>query len=194
MAYVAEMCRLFGVSSDWLLLGAEESASAAPSLCPSCQHTVTRLDNFCPNCGWDLRVKPASTYTLVLNQSDSPYAVSDLQLLSTKLQGKVHFAEGDPLGHRLTEEEASELVHSTPAVLARGLTKDQICTILDSTVSAECLFVCPEAEDRPDDPPLLQGMRPAADLQPGRNYPSFGGMVLAVIVGIFGALLIASFL
>ena len=34
VAYVAQMCRLLGVSSDWLLLGEEAARNAAPERCP----------------------------------------------------------------------------------------------------------------------------------------------------------------
>ena len=33
VAYVAGMCRLFGVSSDWLLLGEETAQTSAPARC-----------------------------------------------------------------------------------------------------------------------------------------------------------------
>ena len=60
VAYVAEMCRLFGVSSDWLLLGREERQESAPARCPECQAIVTGLDRFCPNCGTP--AEPAGRY------------------------------------------------------------------------------------------------------------------------------------
>ena len=34
VAYVAQMCRLLEVSSDWLLLGEESAQLAAPERCP----------------------------------------------------------------------------------------------------------------------------------------------------------------
>ena len=36
VAYLAEMCRLFGVSSDWLLLGEESALERTPARCPGC--------------------------------------------------------------------------------------------------------------------------------------------------------------
>lgn len=66
VAYLAEMCRLFGVSSDCLLLGKETDDASIPARCPDCQSIVTGLDNFCPNCGCSLRSPPKEQYALVL--------------------------------------------------------------------------------------------------------------------------------
>lgn len=66
VAYLAEMCRLFGVSSDWLLLGQETEEASTPARCPDCQTIVTGLDNFCPNCGCSLKSSPKEQYALVL--------------------------------------------------------------------------------------------------------------------------------
>ena len=69
MAYLAEMCRLFGVSSDWLLLGKETDDASIPARCPDCQAIVTGLDNFCPNCGCSLKASPKVQYALVLKSA-----------------------------------------------------------------------------------------------------------------------------
>lgn len=191
VAYVAEMCRLFGVSSDWLLLGIEDSAPSGPERCPNCQHVVTGLDNFCPNCGFDLHGANPRFYNLVFNPVDRLDGRQDLQTLSTSSQ--VTFSADSPLSHPLSDDEISDLMASAPVVLARGLTQEKVLQILD-IVSGESNFsVCPVQEGSTSDSPPPQLLRPAADLRK-REPLSFGGMVLAVVVGIFVAMLIGSFL
>ena len=85
VAYVAEMCRLFGVSSDWLLLGREERQESAPARCPECQAIVTGLDRFCPNCGHPLQTEAEEgqeTYSLVLTSRSTLYSGGALEELS----------------------------------------------------------------------------------------------------------------
>lgn len=192
VAYVAEMCRLFGVSSDWLLLGIEDSAGSAPDRCPSCQHVVTGLDNFCPNCGCTLHDSAASSYTLVLNASDRLSAFSDLMSLSSSR--RVQFSPDSPLNHPLTQDEAQQLVASAPLVLEKGLSQDQVVKILDIVITEENFSVCPEFDHSVPDTPTAQNMRPASDLRPPRDHLSFGGVVCAVVVGMFIFLIVGSFL
>ncbi len=194
VAYVAEMCRLFGVSSDWLLLGIEDSAASGPELCPNCQHVVTGLDNFCPNCGFNIHSATPRSYNLVLNPVDQFCCVQDLQTLSSS--SKVTFSADSPLNHPLSTDEVYDLMKSAPVVLERGLTQEQVLKILD-IVSVENNFsVCPVQEGSTTDLPSQQDLRPASDLRKDtKNEPlSFGGVVCAVIVGIFVAMLIGSFL
>ena len=78
VAYLAEMCRLFGVSSDWLLLGEESALERTPARGPGCQAIVTGLDRFCPNCGRSLAERlEDGTYTLVINHITDPKMVRD---------------------------------------------------------------------------------------------------------------------
>ena len=83
VAYLAEMCRLFGVSSDWLLLGQESARENAPARCPGCQAIVTGLDKFCPNCGRPLQGQDSETYSLVLISPETLYSTyTPLETLS----------------------------------------------------------------------------------------------------------------
>ena len=66
VAYVAELCRVCGVSCDWLLLGEEGAREAPPARCGSCGAIVTGLDRYCPQCGHPLQKEEADTYSLVL--------------------------------------------------------------------------------------------------------------------------------
>ena len=194
VAYVAEMCRLFGVSSDWLLLGIEASESSAPELCPSCQHIVTGMDNFCPNCGSCLHGTAASTYTLVLNNTDRPYAFSDLMALSAST--KIKFSSDSPLSHNITADKALQLIESAPVVLERGLSQKQVIDILDGVINEEIFSICPECNSSTSDTPTLsnQNMRPASELRLAPTPLSFGSVVCAVIVGLLIFLIVGSIL
>ena len=68
VAYIAELCRLFGVSSDWLLLGKEEAREQAPGRCPDLPAARAALDRLSrkPWCPYDSPV-----YRLEPNQVDA---------------------------------------------------------------------------------------------------------------------------
>lgn len=195
VAYIAEMCRLFGVSSDWLLLGIEDCAASGPERCPSCQHVITSLDNFCPNCGCNIHSTNPRSYNLVFNPTDRFYGRKDLETLSASSQ--ITFSADSPLNHPLSDDEISALMDSAPVILERGLTQEKVIKILDIVLVENNFSVCPVLEDCPSDALPPQLLHPAADLRSKgqKKEPlSFGGMVFAVVVGIFVALIIASFL
>ena len=189
VAYVAQMCRLLGVSSDWLLLGEESAQLAAPERCPGCQYIVSGLDQYCPSCGQFLRGKPEG-YTILLKAlrlTASP-PVRDLVCLSnTGL-----FPEGSPLASPLTEEEAERLAHSGPLVLAKGLSKKQMISAWDATIFPNCFLFFQDSEE--ENPELLAanpGIDPGRLLDDSPREPlSFGRMILAVILGVMGAFLL----
>ena len=49
VAYVAELCRICGVSCDWLLLGEEGAREAPPARCGSCGAIVTGRTGTAPS-------------------------------------------------------------------------------------------------------------------------------------------------
>lgn len=55
VSYIVEMCRLFDVSSDWLLLGWNTSdRDGETKVCPQCGHPASEHDCFCAQCGASL--------------------------------------------------------------------------------------------------------------------------------------------
>ena len=168
VAYVAQMCRTLGVSSDWLLLGEEAARNAAPERCPGCKAIVSGLDQFCPGCGRPLRDRAEhhQGYTMLLKKKD-PLSQVDLARLSDL--GK--FSEDSPLHKPLSQVDVQTLAHSAPVVLARGLFSFfQDCEETDPLVLANYPGVDPET--------LISG---------SREPLSFGMVVLAVILGVVGA-------
>lgn len=195
VTYIAAMCRLFGVSSDWLLLGEESAQTAGLERCPGCQTVVTGLDRFCPSCGRSLRghSKPQSSYTLVMKKSRM-YAASDL----VRLSASGCFPEGSPLHRPLSQEAAGALAASAPLILATGLSRAESFSILDRMLSSEAFVILPGSEVSEDADPAVLAAQPGLSLsalRPEQREPlSFGMAVLAVIVGIVGGILLLSIL
>lgn len=196
VAYIAEMCRLFGVSSDWLLLGEENAQEAPPARCPGCQTVVTGLDNFCPNCGRSLKGQSSPTYTLLLKGGEYIYqSPEDLCSLS----GNALFPEDSPLAKPIDRERAFQLSKEAPCILARGLTLTQARELREKIKIIDCyssnffLFYRDSDGDKPEE---LVGKEPISEetLTTPKEPMSFGMMVLAVILGVVGAILLLSFL
>lgn len=51
VAYVTEMCRLFGVSSDWLLMGLDEGDQGSPPPVPAAAASSPHWTGSVPNAG-----------------------------------------------------------------------------------------------------------------------------------------------
>ena len=193
VAYVAQMCRLLGVSSDWLLLGEESAQSAAPERCPGCQAIVSGLDQFCPNCGRSLRGNQPKGYTILLkarNSGDS-LAREDLFRLS-----KTGIFSKPPLDGSLDYHQAQELVSSAPVVLGTGLTKEEVYHAWDALGYPTRFLFLQDTDET--DPRILEGC-PGIDpnnlILSGPKEPmTFGMTVLAVVVGIVVGMLVLSFL
>lgn len=183
VAYLAEMCRLFGVSSDWLLLGKETDDASIPARCPDCQAIVTGLDNFCPNCGCSLKASPKVQYALVLKSAlTSPEDNLTLYQICEEGVYKPAFSlpNQDLLGY------THKILCQAPRALFRGLTLDQARALQSRFAHPGDLLVCfdptgnaplPRLMDRPYKPSPQQGL-------------SFWTTVGAVILGVICALLI----
>lgn len=197
VTYIAAMCRLFGVSSDWLLLGEESAQAAAPARCPGCQAIVTGLDKFCPNCGRSLREPAPERYTLLLKSPGNAARSPSADLLRLSSLGV--FPKDSSLQPGMSSPEADSLAAAAPVILGRGLTREQIYACWDRTAYPDLFAFLPDSEET--DPSVLAG-------QPGLSYHdlsafappeqreplSFGMVVLAVILGVAGAIFLLSFL
>lgn len=190
VAYVAQMCRLLEVSSDWLLLGEESAQNAAPARCPGCHSIVSGLDRYCPSCGRDLK----GSYAVLL-LAPNPHSYPPIEDL-IRLSNSGLFPQGSPLASPLTREEAEALIRSAPQVLARGLTKEQLSAAWNATIYPNC-FLFFQDNSREDDPEILAGY-PRIDPQSlvhSKPEPlSFGMVVLAVILGVVGGIFLLSIL
>ena len=191
VAYLAEMCRLFGVSSDWLLLGQESARENAPARCPGCQAIVTGLDKFCPNCGRPLQGQDSETYSLVLISPETLYSTyTPLETLS-----KLPWCSPDFPIYRKDRQELYHLIQSAPVTLMWGLSPDRAAAALALFDDSGAAAVYRDsdgssAEELLQAPPVPPQSLPT----PAKEPMSFGATVGAVIVGIIAAALILSFL
>lgn len=194
IAYAAELCRLFGVSSDWLLLGIETAQEKAPVRCPNCKAIVTGLDNFCPNCGRSLQGKPC-TYTLVVNYENHVPSLVAEQIVSLI---NFHLLPNDALiQKRASRDEITQLLEDTPyLVLAHGLTKDQAGRIIEKlSGSVKDAFRFYRDSDGTDAEELKDKESiPMTKLQRQYEPMSFGGTVLAVMIGVIAAIFLLALL
>ena len=190
IAYIVEMCRLFGVSSDWLL-GVEDRAGEQPATCPSCGGIVTPQTSFCPNCGRTLRGTPVCKYTLLL-QSGYPGPIDDLFRLSRS----GYFDEDSRLAHPINAGEADALVKDAPLILARGLSPVQVDHILDViTHDTSFLFYSDDAGDTPEQLLKQTSLSHRTLKLSSHSKPlSFWGVVGAVVVGLILTALLLSLL
>lgn len=200
VTYIAAMCRLFGVSSDWLLLGEESAQTAAPARCPGCQAIVTGLDQFCPNCGRSLRGPESAPerYTLLLRSPGSTACHPSPDLVRLASLGV--FPKDSPLQPGMSYPEADALAAAAPVILARGLTREQLYACWDRTACPKLFAYLPDSEET--DPCVLAGQPglssddlSAFALPEQKREPlSFGMVVLAVVLGVAGAIFLLSVL
>ena len=196
VAYVAEMCRLFGVSSDWLLLGREERQESAPARCPECQAIVTGLDRFCPNCGHPLQAEAdegQETYSLVLTSRSTLYSGGALEELSRLPWCRPEF----PICKK-SEEELDALIRTAPVTLMWGLTGQQARQALEVFIEDDVAAIYRDsdgasAQELMHTPQVTQEELPKPPAPPHEPL-SFGQTVGAVTLGILAAVLILAYL
>ena len=196
VAYIAELCRLFGVSSDWLLLGKEEAREQAPGRCPGCRAVVTGLDKFCPNCGRPLQsgAEGQETYSLVLvnARDDLPAARAALDRLSRK-----PWCPYDSPVYRLEPNQVDALLIQAPVTLMWGLSAQQAADAMACFRALDQAAVYRDSDGSSAEELIQNPKVPPQSLPsptPGKEPMSFGATVGAVILGILAAVLILSFL
>lgn len=195
VAYIIEMCRLLGVSSDWLLLGEESAGEVRPEQCPGCGAIVTPLDCFCPRCGRELNAPEERGYTILFGASDfSSYMTDDIYKLARALARSGWSDASSPLSAVRSPEDAAALAQTAPVILARGLSALQVQEALRVIIHESNFQVYPDAAG--DTPQALAGQQPTPSGQffLPRQPLSFGGVVGAVVVGIIVTVLLLSFL
>lgn len=195
VSYIAEMCRLFGVSSDWLLFGEAQAQFSAPARCPGCQAIVTGLDKYCPNCGRNLSAPAEPTYAMVLRNgayiARAPAVVAALSVTGL-------FPAGSPLSQPVAEKSVN--IDHIPFLMARGLTHKQIEQIQEKINAIDCysshLFAFYPDDDGASPEELLKKIPVATGGPPPKpSEPlSFGMTVLAVAVAVVLGILIVGLL
>ena len=196
LQYLMALCRLFEVTSDYLLFGEESAVRDMPARCPDCSGIVTALDEFCPKCGCRLRREEGS-YCLVLS------AVGALKE-TAKAIDQIFWIPGvspafeTPENWFMTPERAEELTTQGPMILG----------YMDEAAAAEAVnkimeFWAPgltvyRREDGMDAKQYLLSGRELEqkDFAPKEHKEpmSFGATVGAVALGVLAAALLLMFL
>lgn len=190
VAYLSQMCRLFGVSADWLLLGDESAAESVPAHCPNCQTIVTGLDKYCPNCGRNLKGKSGNTYTLILREMPDAYDGEIKQDLINLSAANI-FPADTPLETEITPEQAALFLNSAPRILATGLDRTAVERAVKRIRSPKCFSIYPDNEGNTAAMFLEEEPLDIRSFETSEREPlSFGMIVLAVVV----AIVICSFL
>lgn len=195
VAYVTEMCRLFGVSSDWLLMGLDEGDQGSPAACPGCGGIVTPLDRFCPKCGQPLTSgQENSGYTLLL--ADSGEFGYQTYLAVSRLSGRPYARKGSPWSKPLNDEEVRPIVNEAPVILCRGLTFDEVQDAVElfKDSSGRLKVFRDRDGDTPQELLHTTALPNNTFLPHEKSGMTFGLTVLAVIVGVVAGILLLSFL
>ena len=192
VAYVAELCRVCGVSCDWLLLGEEGAREAPPARCGSCGAIVTGLDRYCPQCGHPLQKEEADTYSLVLvNPHKNPSAAFDaLAWLSRRPWCASEF----PICRR-SQEELEALLFRAPVSLMWGLSAQRASEALAAFRAPGMAAVYRDSDGSSAEELVQKPQVPPQSLpspHPSRTPMSFGATVGAVFLGVLAAVLALS--
>lgn len=195
---VARLCRVLGVSAD-TLLGIEsaqdeqpetEDTDHAPAVCPCCGRLLQ--GNLCLTCGYMRTVGPKGPkYALILRQAK---LVIDEDNGKRAEQAFVKYCGVNEEYAHMYVEQLRE--YGTQVMLRRGLYDTEVQWVA-SHLPQDLFRVSIVADCGEDDDALLMKpvtMEPPPPAQPEKQSLGFGGTVLAVIVGIVGAVLLLSFL
>ena len=175
ITYIVEMCRLFGVSSDWLLMGTEPGTASA---------STTESE---PSGG--------KTYCLFLNHNDE-FSWTVAQRVSMLFQ--YDWAEPAVKHDKTTPIStgtAWTMIQKTPMILCRGLTYEQAAMgaeLFCDHPGMISIFRDPEVKDDESDPRAEEVSPPH---RPDQKQPLSGFAIFGLVVlGVIAAILIMSFL
>jgi len=193
LQYIISMARLFGVSTDWLLVGEEPPQDALQMRCPECGVIITPMDDFCAKCGRPLREQTARKYSLLLTKMESPTAFeNNLRSLLKKYGIKPAFSmAASPMSNDIDYTQA---LQRTPLFLCSGLDAktakafyDRLCYHGNISIYLDRGAVSPQELHELDLVPHIELNR---EINATREPLSFLAVVAAVVV----AILILSFL
>ena len=192
VAYVAELCRICGVSCDWLLLGEEGAREAPPRPVRELRGHCHRPGPVLPQCGHPLLKEAADTYSLVLvNPCKNLTAAFDaLAWLSRRPWCAPEF----PICRR-SQEELEALLFRAPVSLVWGLSAQRASEALAAFRTPGMAAVYRDSDGSSAEELVQKPQVPPQSLpspQPSRTPMSFGATVGAVFLGVLAAVLVLS--
>lgn len=205
VAYLAQMCRVLGVSSDWLLFGEETDDDAPPLRCPNCDSIVTGLEKFCSNCGYSLQGSSPMElkkrrYTLVIDENDY-YTTSDrLEQFYRELPLNdewwipARLREGNEDG-AADKFSIRQFITKPPVVICGNVDYNTALRAKELLEGYAVLYAYPA--ECGEDVEQLRRYSPVDALSvstPKEKHMTFGMTVLAVILGVVGAILLLALL
>lgn len=208
VAYLAQMCRVLGVSSDWLLFGEDMDTDAPPPRCPNCDAVITGLEKFCSNCGYSLHsLSPVELkkgrYTLVIGEINDYYTAA-LRLEQFYQELPLNDEWWIPASLSEINEDGSsdrsairQFIARPPVVICGNVDYDTALRAKELLGGYAVLYAYPV--EYGEDIEHLQRYSPVDPLSTAapsqqREHMTFGMTVLAVILGVVGAVLLLCFL
>lgn len=130
VAYIAEMCQLFGVTSDWLLLGREDSSTPNIKFCTKCGASVQSAGTYCHMCGTHLSnpepeqpLRENDYFLYLTGSGEYSWNVAGMvAMLFAQDWAKPTFPWD---GSKIDQDKAWDIIQATPMVLCSGLTMEQ---------------------------------------------------------------------
>lgn len=188
VTYIAKMCALFQVSSDWFLFGKEPGGEDRPR-CGECCAVIPAGAEYCPQCGVRLDGKGGFCLYL-LNHDDFSWGLAQaIELLFQQPWAKPAFLWE---GGEISAQTALTFMGSAPMVLCRGLTEAQAEKAVDLFGDYWRLLRVYRDEDmvesengtlKPSDDRKGYSV-PEPEREPLSGGAIFGLVVLGVIVGV----------
>jgi len=187
VVYITELCRLFDVSSDWLLLGEEKGVPGNTAYCTGCGAPTPAFADYCPKCGKSLSAQ--NDYLLYLKGHDdfSWGLTHKIAALFAQDWARPAFHWNDTPSDK---DAAWNILRNVPLILCEGLTREQAAegrTLFgDYAHLVEIYRKRDMVESAPGvyKPEVEPVDAPAAAPQPLSGGAIFGLVVLGVIVAI----------
>lgn len=174
VTYIAEMCRLFDVSADWLLLG--KAPDAAPA-------------------GADAGTPPPKekTYCLFLNHNDEfSWTVAERVSMLYQYDWAKPAIKWD-MTTSITAGTAWTMIQNTPMILCRGLTYEQAIEGADLFCDYPGMISIFRDADLNDDDSDPHAEEVSPPYRPGSRQPLSGGAIFGLVVlGVVAAILLMS--
>ena len=206
VAYITEMCKLFEVTSDWLLLGKEDASAPDIRFCAKCGTAVQRSSAYCHMCGASLsspeperQLREDDYFLYLTGTGEFSWNVAALVAYLFAQDG---FEPAFPWdGSKIDQDKAWEIMQATPMILCSGLSREQAALAKALFQNYAHLVEIYRERDMEED--FFETSRPSgipqyistpATAQSRGDHLSGGAIFGLVVLGVIVAVLLMSFL